>query len=334
VALPADGEWFLSWLNRASRDIGVERITFALALGITNPANSFGSPRLPPGVGVDLAHAHVESIVRATGLDAVVVTGMLLRPYFGTVLTAAEPEVSTGPVRTGGEWARQEWLSTARSSACPSCLRRSEGVWEAAWRLPWSMICTRHNAYLVSKCPNFGCRLPLRYPGVRRFLHPDLQPLFPQGWVNAASPGPEGGSWCHPVKKHELSSEKPHCLFPHDRVVAVPVEDTQMLEMQSDINRLALATGQQERGRARRWFAELRTHVAAAALDGHPDLLLGSDPVLHQRMTTWCRMRDDLLDAGRKPVTVLMRKVATGPGPVLMAAWVKTAMLQGRITEP
>lgn len=32
VARPADGEWFLGWLDRASRDIGVERITFALAL--------------------------------------------------------------------------------------------------------------------------------------------------------------------------------------------------------------------------------------------------------------------------------------------------------------
>jgi hypothetical protein len=42
------------------------------------------------------------------------------------------------------------------SRYCPACLIATGGRWQAAWRLPWFLICPDHSTLLLSRCPACG----------------------------------------------------------------------------------------------------------------------------------------------------------------------------------
>lgn len=328
VLVPAEGEWFVSWLDRAGRDLGVLRVTLATALGVAGPGGTSGQFAVWAGVPMDLSDDHVERVIAATGFDHAAVNAMLLRRYFGTAVAPGPILTRDRRVRGVGVWAHREWLSVKRSAACPICLNVSGGAWQLSWRLPWAMVCTRHRTYLVSRCPRTDCSLPLRYPGGRKLLHPDLWPQWREGWVGRdPAIDPSGNDWCQPVRIHRVSTVKPSCLFPHDRVRPTFVDDVALLDMQRKIDRRADAVGGADREKARSWFQDLRSRVVQAAMWHDEDLLSDADQPVRRRMRSWCRVRDELLARGASASVVMDKAVPAGPGPLLMTAWMRTAML-------
>ncbi|MGI9157963.1 MAG: TniQ family protein [Marmoricola sp.] len=51
------------------------------------------------------------------------------------------------------------WAPAHGSQICPRCLAET-GAWQTAWRLLLVTACTRHQIFLVARCP--GCQRPFR----------------------------------------------------------------------------------------------------------------------------------------------------------------------------
>ncbi len=86
---------------------------------------------------------------------------MLLEHYHGVAVDLAEldPSDSASVKRVSVK----EWCYFSGSHVCPKCVEENLGVWQLAWKLPWTFACEKHSVLLIDTCP--GC---LRRPGASR----------------------------------------------------------------------------------------------------------------------------------------------------------------------
>ncbi|WP_331758114.1 TniQ family protein (plasmid) [Nocardia sp. NBC_01377] len=200
LLVPAPGEAWGSWLDRASADLDVAPGLLAVELGIAvRPVPGDVRPLFH---GLVLLPSSLAAFVTATGLDAAVAEDMQLSRYHGTALdlTGLNLEAETS-ARTIG---RREWLLLRGSRACPPCLAQSP-VWPTWWRLGIAAACPRHRVLLVDCCTRCGIGLRLGYRtrprGLSRVRVP--RPRLCENYV--------GGELCEqPIEDLPVTTISPH----------------------------------------------------------------------------------------------------------------------------
>lgn len=117
----------------------------------------------------------VHDVVGHLGLDA----GFVRRPFDVVVdpniadatalgaagLSAEQVEAMVTPLaryraavegRFTTPWLKRAARPLRWSRFCPACLHRTDGRWQAAWRLPWHVACSLHACLLASRCAACG----------------------------------------------------------------------------------------------------------------------------------------------------------------------------------
>jgi hypothetical protein len=163
-------------LNLAHR-LGTRPIDLAHRIGLEHSATAgsidilFGV-RLPEEVAAGFAHA--------CNLTAPEATGLTLARWDGLLFDTTAPAKAARTVQRNG------WFVPTLTRACPPCLADTDAAapdrttWQAAWKTPWAIACTRHGVLLEDTCP--GCGQPLGASGNRipsLIPNPAFDPLHP-----------------------------------------------------------------------------------------------------------------------------------------------------------
>jgi hypothetical protein len=136
---PLDGEPFEVWLHAyaARLDMSADHLAAALELP-SRPASGLLTEPLP---------AQQTAITAATGLSGPAVIAMF----------AVRGPVPSPPLI-------RAWMPQQVTRFCPACLAESPAAMPAAWSLPVTFFCLRHDQVLASRCPHCG-RKPARLHG-------------------------------------------------------------------------------------------------------------------------------------------------------------------------
>ncbi len=146
------GESLLSWIDRGAQALDVSRKQAWHLLGLV--------PELglqPAANGLDLTFEQREAIGTATGISPDGLPGMLVSRFGGGVIDMQGLDCTDRSSILRWSWAN--WVPIWGSRCCVQCLRTRPGVWQTSWRLPWSLICPIHRAWMLSRCPRCGARL-------------------------------------------------------------------------------------------------------------------------------------------------------------------------------
>lgn len=141
---PLDGEPFEVWLHAYAARLDMSADHLATLLGLAG--------RPVHGQVTEPAPAQQAAIRAAAGLAAGQVTGMF---------AVRGPVPSPALIRA--------WMPQQVTRFCPSCLARNPSAVPAAWSLPVTFFCLRHDQALSSRCPHCG-RKPARprWPALSR----------------------------------------------------------------------------------------------------------------------------------------------------------------------
>lgn len=150
---PMQGEAFTSYIDRLATFHQVDLVVMLRCLGMIQEERH----QRMNGYGILLDEDRLQKFSMATRLPCHVVSGMLLSSYDGIAidLTGVPPNAPDLLRRR----AISEWAYFNGSHACPHCLQENGGVWQIAWKLPWSFACVKHRCYLVPRCPSCKRRL-------------------------------------------------------------------------------------------------------------------------------------------------------------------------------
>jgi hypothetical protein len=144
---PEPGEWLPSYLDRLAAFAEVPLTTMLARVGLIDKDSS---KALNNGYGIFLHDERVRVVAKLARLDEAVVRGMLLSHYDGNCLRL---NLDDGVLREGQNIPLHQWAFFSGSLICPKCLTDSDGVWQLAWKLPWSFLCVKHKLLLVNGCP-------------------------------------------------------------------------------------------------------------------------------------------------------------------------------------
>lgn len=133
---PLDGEPFEVWLHAYAARLDMSADSLAAVLGLAGRP-VYGQVTEPPP-------AQQAAILAATGLPGGQVAGMF---------AVRGPVPSPALIRT--------WIPQQVTRFCPSCLAEDPAAVPAAWSLPVTFFCLRHDQVLASQCPHCG-RKPAR----------------------------------------------------------------------------------------------------------------------------------------------------------------------------
>jgi hypothetical protein len=141
---PLDGEPFEVWLHAYAARLDMSADHLATLLGLAG--------RPVHGQVTEPAPAQQAAIRAAAGLAAGQVTGMF---------AVRGPVPSPALIRA--------WMPQQATRFCPSCLAGNPSAVPAAWSLPVTFFCLRHDQALASRCPHCG-RKPARprWPALSR----------------------------------------------------------------------------------------------------------------------------------------------------------------------
>jgi hypothetical protein len=136
---PLDGEPFEVWLHAYAARLDTSADHLAAALGLPGrPAH---------GQVTEPSPAQQAAIRAATGLKAPAIAGMF---------TVRRPVPSPQLIRA--------WMPQQVTRFCPSCLAEDPAAMPAAWSVPVTFFCLRHDQVLAGRCPHCG-RQPARLRG-------------------------------------------------------------------------------------------------------------------------------------------------------------------------
>jgi hypothetical protein len=127
--IPLDGEPFGLWLHAYAARLALSPGHLAEALGIPGRQDHQAAPAGPSA-------AQLDAICAATGLAPPAVTAML----------AAGPSPPRPLILA--------WAPQPATRFCPACLTEDPGRMPAAWSLPVTFFCLRHERLLASRCPH------------------------------------------------------------------------------------------------------------------------------------------------------------------------------------
>ena len=149
---PEPGEGFASFMDRLAERNRVPLLPLLAHLGVVERLHF---KTLPRGYGLVLPGTVVQSIAHAIGREPVDIARTLVSRYDQVAVDLSDVDPSdAGSIRRA---CAREWVFGAGSNFCPTCLADSP-VWNVAWKLPWSCVCTRHRRLLASTCPACGAR--------------------------------------------------------------------------------------------------------------------------------------------------------------------------------
>lgn len=153
ILLPVPGESFSSYVERLAAKHKVDLLVMLDSLGIIGEEKY---ERLN-GYGILLGEKELAQFCVATALRKEQVAAMLLSAYDGIAFDLEGARL--GDTEKLRQRAQVEWAYFSGSHACPHCLEDDSGAWQLSWKLPWAIVCPRHNCYLVSHCPACERRL-------------------------------------------------------------------------------------------------------------------------------------------------------------------------------
>ncbi len=104
----------------------------------------------------------IANLAALTGLDPVALRCCTLAGMVGIDTTGLDPANKN----TWRRVAARGWPPVHGTALCPRCLDE-DGVWQLRWRHPWVTTCSRHDCWLLERCPTCGKpfrshRTPLR----------------------------------------------------------------------------------------------------------------------------------------------------------------------------
>lgn len=149
---PATGESWDSYLTRAAAANHSTVLDLADRIGL-RPER-----RWPAFHGVVISTARRTAAAAALDLDEQAVDRMQLAE-FDQVAIDLHNLATTPTLSAARAAARLAWVSYTGSRYCPQCLA-ADGIWQLAWRLPWTTCCPIHRAVLAYRCPT--CLQPVR----------------------------------------------------------------------------------------------------------------------------------------------------------------------------
>ncbi|MFF8925692.1 TniQ family protein [Streptomyces longwoodensis] len=161
VPEPYLGESLLSWVDALASLNRVSRLQAMGLAAIIRPDATWHRPNVRFG---DYLTAEAMDRIRiTTGLSAERQSRMRLMHYADGVLP-----IPPSPLyrQTVSSWLpRLQLAMSARSRACPACLRENGSRWLLRWRLIWSFACVRHRVFLLGACRGCGKGLHQVLPG-------------------------------------------------------------------------------------------------------------------------------------------------------------------------
>jgi TniQ len=146
-----EGETLVSYLDRLAADHKAALGSMLARTGLISEDNQ----KNMPGYGVTLTSDEIVVFSFVTGLTEQQVENLLLRRYAPRIFSLPENLSDAGAVRKASV---SEWAYFGGSHFCPECLKDSNGIWLAKWRLPWSFACVKHRVLLGDTCPDCGRR--------------------------------------------------------------------------------------------------------------------------------------------------------------------------------
>lgn len=132
------------------------------------------------GFAVRLPEQVAARFARACNLTSEEATGLTLARWDGLLYDSAAPAKAARTAQGTG------WFVPTLTRACPTCLADAHPAapervtWQAAWKTPWAVACTRHRVLLEDTCT--GCGQPFGATGTRTtslIPNPNSDPLHP-----------------------------------------------------------------------------------------------------------------------------------------------------------
>lgn len=158
VLRPHRGEAFASFMDRNARFQNVHLVSLLHRVGLSDAEQV---KAVPNGYGVHIEPRRKAVVAAALRLTVSELDALLLEGFGGTAFEAVRSEEGAfDPLATR----LSSWIYLSGSHVCPECVKGEEGYWHAAWKLPWSFACVKHQRLLASECPS--CRL--RFASWRR----------------------------------------------------------------------------------------------------------------------------------------------------------------------
>ena len=268
-AARADGESLSSWIDRTARLLDLQRRDLWLHVGLIDKAQ-----QQPTAYGVVLPPSRRRTLSATTGMSEIDIDSLLLSRYSVTVVPWDKLNTSDAASIRG--WARSAWVFVWPSHACPQCVRETEGVWQLAWKLPWSFACPAHHSYLLSECPSCGGRLQGNVLDARQSL---LCCASAPGLTRARSDG-RARSRRHPDDICGALVGDFHA----------PAATSDAIGLQRRLNHL-ISLGETA-GDDLPSLEEVRRLTTFALYLGVPELLTDSDPVVRRRFEQHIESRD------------------------------------------
>lgn len=158
---PRTDEVLTSWLARTARLNAISVYSLLRYAGLPHAS-------LVRDVDVYLAEEHLERLSYVTGVSCSLLSRCLLASYDG-VMFETRSNFNTMPL----------FVLPARDKAgrtgfgiqcCPECLEE-DGCFRKGWRLAWTVLCLRHDRYLLDRCP--WCKGAINNLGSRIWIQTD-----------------------------------------------------------------------------------------------------------------------------------------------------------------
>lgn len=152
VLRPYPGEAFASFMDRNARFQNVHLVALLHRVGL---ADAEQVKAVPNGYGVHIEPRRKAMVAGALRLSVPELDEQLLEGFAGTAFEAVRTE--EGAFDSLGT-RLSSWIYLSGSHVCPECVEGDEGYWRAAWKLPWSFACVKHERLLAAECPNCELR--------------------------------------------------------------------------------------------------------------------------------------------------------------------------------
>ena len=288
VLRPHRGEAFASFMDRNARFQNVHLVSLLRRVGLSDAEQV---KAVPNGYGVHIEPRRKAVVAAALRLTVSELDALLLEGFDGTAFEAVRSEEGTfDPLATR----LSSWIYLSGSHVCPECVKGEEGYWRAAWKLPWSFACVKHQRLLASECPSCG----LRFASWRRDkqVKPAYGFVVPEAGrcLNVLGGGTRGHRTG--ACDHDITTVDTLRLDPDSEILAAQAWVDAALEA-----RYAVIGG--ERVPALEFFRALRGFSALMLYTATPDLVLdlvpGLPAELRRSFEVDARERAARLDAAR-----------------------------------
>ncbi len=174
---PQPNETLSGYLNNLAYRLDMRPIDLAHRVGLehTTAAHS-----IDIRFAIALPHRVAARFAHACNLTAEEATGLTLARWDGLLFDTSAPGKAARTVQGNG------WLNPALSRACPQCLATMDPTtpervtWQTAWKIPWTVACTRHGVLLADTCTGCGHLFGTTGHRINSLIpHPNVDSLHP-----------------------------------------------------------------------------------------------------------------------------------------------------------